>query len=87
MEMPSARDCPMGPISRYLGIRGHVKLTVRTETSKGIPNNAEEVALIIRLRALNPGEVQNFRRTMVRRLLSYKIHSAPLAVHSVSGCT
>ncbi|GBP22985.1 hypothetical protein EVAR_15659_1 [Eumeta japonica] len=26
MEMPSARDCPMGVFNRYLGIGGHVKL-------------------------------------------------------------
>ncbi|GBP70596.1 hypothetical protein EVAR_55170_1 [Eumeta japonica] len=26
MEMPSARDCPMGVFNRHLGIGGHVKL-------------------------------------------------------------
>ncbi|GBP05482.1 hypothetical protein EVAR_2998_1 [Eumeta japonica] len=30
--MPSARDCLL---VRYLGIGGHVKFTVRTETSRG----------------------------------------------------
>ncbi|GBP36291.1 Modular serine protease [Eumeta japonica] len=37
MEMPSARDCPMGAFSRHLGIEGHVKLVIRTESSgKGL---------------------------------------------------